>query len=88
MPSEIREWSVPAPVRALLWWPAISFVLVVVAPDAATGVIVGAGAVLALLGTALSALARRIGRHGPLVESPTMEFPTMELPPAPGDRAA
>ena len=88
MPSEIREWSVPAPVRALLWWPAISFVLVVVAPDAATSAIVGAGAVLALLGTALSALARRISRPDPLVESPTMEFPMMEMPPVPGDRAA
>jgi hypothetical protein len=88
MPSEIREWSVPAPVRALLWWPAISFVLVVVAPDAATGAIVGAGLVLALLGTALSALARRISRRDPLVDSPTMEFPTMEMPPVPGDRAA
>lgn len=88
MASEIREWSVPAPVRALLWWPAISFVLVVVAPDAATGVIVGAGAVLALLGAALGAVARRIGRPSPLVDAPTMEFPTMELPPVPGDRAA
>jgi hypothetical protein len=88
MPSEIREWSVPTPVRALLWWPAISFVLVVVAPDAATGVIIGAGAALALLGVALPAVARRLGRRGPLVESPTMEFPTMELPPVPGDRAA
>ncbi len=88
MPSETHEWSVPTPVRALLWWPAISFVLVVVAPDAATGVIVGAGAALALLGTALAALARRIERRDPLVESPTIEFPTMELPPATGDRAA
>ena len=60
MASEIREWSVPAPARALLWWPAISFVLVVVAPDAATGVIILAGAVLALLGVALPALARRL----------------------------
>jgi len=50
--------------------------------------IVGAGAVLALLGTALSALARRISRRDPLVDSPTMEFPTMEMPPVPGDRAA
>jgi hypothetical protein len=49
---------------------------------------VGAGAVLALLGTALSALARRIRRPDPLVDSPTMEFPTMEMPPVPGDRAA
>jgi hypothetical protein len=86
MPSEIREWSVPTPVRALLWWPGISFVLVVVAPDAATGVIILAGAVLALLGVALPALTRRLrARHG---ESPTMEFPTMELPPAQGDHAA
>jgi hypothetical protein len=88
MPSEIREWSVPTPVRALLWWPAISFVLVVLAPGAATGVIVGAGAVLALLGTALPVVARRLGRRIPLAESPTMEFPTMELPPAAEDRAA
>jgi len=88
MPSENREWSVPTPVRALLWWPAISFVLVVVAPDAATGAIVGAGAALALLGTALSALAARINRRDPAVESPVMEFPAMELPPASGERAA
>jgi hypothetical protein len=86
MPSEIREWSVPAPARALLWWPAISFVLVVVAPDAATGVIILAGAVLALVGVAVPALARRLrSRHG---EPPTMEFPTMEMPPARGDQAA
>jgi apolipoprotein N-acyltransferase len=86
MASEIREWSVPAPARALLWWPAISFVLVVVAPDAATGVIILAGAVLALVGAALPVLARRLRpRSG---EPPTMEFPTMEMPPAQGDRAA
>jgi hypothetical protein len=86
MPSEIREWSVPAPARALLWWPAISFVLVVVAPDAATGVIILAGAVLALVGVALPVLARRL--RPPEAESPTMEFPTMEMPPAQGDQAA
>ena len=88
MPSEIREWSVPAPVRALLWWPAISFVLVVVAPDAAAGVIIGAGAALALLGIALPAVARRLGRPGELIESQAMEFPSMEMPPVPRDRAA
>ncbi|HEY0813515.1 MAG TPA: hypothetical protein VGE11_09545 [Pseudonocardia sp.] len=88
MPSENREWSVPTPVRTLLWWPAISFVLVVVAPEAATGAIVGAGAALALLGTALSALARRINGRDPAVDSPSIEFPALELPPASGDRAA
>jgi hypothetical protein len=86
MASEIREWSVPAPARALLWWPAISFVLVVVAPDAATSVIIVAGAVLALLGVALHALARRL--RPPAGEPATMEFPTMEMPPASGDHAA
>ncbi len=86
MASEIREWSVPAPARALLWWPAISFVLVVVAPDAATGVIIVAGAVLALLGVALPAVAKRLRPSSG--EAPTMEFPTMEMPPAQGDRAA
>ena len=86
MASEIREWSVPAPARALLWWPAISFVLVVVAPDASTGVIIIAGAVLALLGVALHALARRL--RPPAGEPATMEFPTMEMPPASGDHAA
>jgi hypothetical protein len=86
MPSESREWSVPAPARALLWWPAISFVLVVLAPDAATSVILAAGAVLALLGVAVPALARRLRPRS--VDTPTMEFPTMELPPAQGDRAA
>ena len=86
MASEIREWSVPAPARALLWWPAISFVLVVLAPDAATSVIIVAGAVLALLGVALHALARRL--RPPAGEPATMEFPTMELPPASGDHAA
>jgi hypothetical protein len=86
MASEIREWSVPAPARALLWWPAISFVLVVVAPDAATGVIIIAGAVLALLGVALHALARRL--RPPAGDPATMDFPTMEMPPASGDHAA
>jgi len=86
MPSEIREWSVPGPARALLWWPAISFVLVVVAPDAATSVIIVAGAVLALLGVALPALARRL--RPPVGEPATVEFPTMEMPPARGDHAA
>ena len=88
MPSEIREWSIPTPVRALLWWPAISFVLVVVDPDAATGVIILAGAALALLGVLLPALAGRQRRPRPVVESPTMEFPTLEIPPVPEDRAA
>jgi hypothetical protein len=60
MASQSREWSVPAPVRTLLWWPAISFVLVIVFPDAATSAIVFAGAALAALGALASAAARRL----------------------------
>lgn len=82
MAREIREWSIPAPVRAMLWWPAISFVLVIVAPEAAVGSIVIAGAALALLGGLLGAGARRVRRKDAkqLANSPTMEFPTLEIP--------
>ena len=81
MAPETRDWSVPAPVRALLWWPAISFVLVVVDPEAATGVIVGAGLVLALLGGLLGAAARRLGRQREalVASETTMEIPVVEV---------
>jgi apolipoprotein N-acyltransferase len=82
MASETREWSVPAPVRALLWWPAISFVLVVVDPEAATGVIVGAGLALAALGGLAAAAARRLRRkrESRAAVETTVEFPRGELP--------
>lgn len=81
MAPETREWSVPAPVRTLLWWPAISFVLVVIEPDAATGVIVGAGAVLALLGGLLATAARRLKRpiDEQVTEKTTLEIPVAEI---------
>jgi hypothetical protein len=80
---ETREWSVPAPVRTLLWWPAISFVLVIVAPDAATGLIVVAGAALALVGGLLAAIARRLRVSAPVpaVEGPALEETTIEIAP-------
>jgi hypothetical protein len=82
MARESREWSIPAPVRALLWWPAISFVLVIVAPDAAVGAIVIAGAALALVGGLVAAATRRVRRQDArrMESSPTMEFPTLEIP--------
>jgi uncharacterized membrane protein len=82
MARESREWSIPAPVRALFWWPAISFVLVIVAPDAAVGAIVIAGAALALLGALVAATSRRTRRQDArrMEASPTMEFPTLEIP--------
>lgn len=98
MAPETREWSVPAPVRALLWWPAISFVLVVVDPEAATGVIVGAGLVLALLGGLLAAAARRLARRQEMqvARETTMEIrmdldldlPTARIPRVPTQRDA
>jgi hypothetical protein len=83
MAPETREWSVPAPVRTLLWWPAISFVLVIVAPDAATGLIVAAGAALALVGGLIAAIARRLraGTRVPAVEGPVLEETTIEIAP-------
>jgi len=94
MPSEIREWSVPAPVRALLWWPAIAFALVVVAPDAGVGAILGAGGVLAAGGALLPMAAKRL-RRGHAAAAPavsptetTVEFSTLEMPRVTGERAA
>jgi hypothetical protein len=85
---ETHEWSIPAPVRTLLWWPAISFVLVIVAPDAATGLIVVAGAALALVGGLIAAIARRlrVGAPVPAVEGPALEETTIEIVPQ-GDLA-
>jgi hypothetical protein len=83
MAPETREWSVPAPVRTLLWWPAISFVLVIVAPEAATGLIMAAGAGLAVVGGLLGAIARRVqaGAPIPVTEGPAPEETTIEIAP-------
>jgi hypothetical protein len=94
MARESRDWSVPSPVRALMWWPAISFVLVIVAPDAAAPLIVAAGAALAALGLLLARMTARLratsavapatatgtaaAADGP-VDHPTTEFPTVEF---------
>lgn len=56
MPPSARDWTVPAPLRALLWWPALSFVIVLVAPDLAAGAIAVTGFVLAALGALLARL--------------------------------
>jgi|GEM_PF-3538878 len=60
MGSKTREWSVPTPLRALLWWPAVSFVLVIVAPETAVGTIVASGALLVVIGGLLSTGAHRL----------------------------
>lgn len=96
MPSAHREWSVPVPVRALLWWPALSLVLVAVAPDAAIGSIIAAGAGLALFGALAATLTRHLKRRAApaarapqaMADAPTMEFPTAVMPRMKDDRAA
>jgi hypothetical protein len=64
MASEPHDWTVPAPLRALLWWPPVAFVMALLDPSAAVGTIAAAGAALAVLGVLVStvggAVARRI----------------------------
>jgi hypothetical protein len=76
MPPESREWIIPAPLRILLWWPLIAFVVAVLQPSAAAGVIAAAGAGLALLGVlgaaVKSALACRIDNPGGAVGAATL----------------
>ncbi|MEJ3658400.1 hypothetical protein WEH80_36130 [Actinomycetes bacterium KLBMP 9759] len=83
MARDPREWSIPAPVRALMWWPAASFVLVIVAPEAAVGSIMLAGAALALFGGLVSAFARRVRRTATVIrhELPTTDRGSSEAQP-------
>jgi hypothetical protein len=63
MPSEHHNWTVPAPLRALLWWPPVAFVVAMVNPSAAAGTIAAAGAVLAVLGVVVSTVGRAVARR-------------------------
>ena len=64
MTSEPHDWTVPAPLRSLLWWPPVAFVVAMFDPSAAAGTIAVTGAALAVLGVLVStvggALARRL----------------------------
>jgi hypothetical protein len=86
MAPEKREWSVPAPIRALMWWPGIAFVLVMVAPEAAAAGIAVSGAVLMALGAVVPMASRRLRRTRrtstvSIDDRPTVEMPTVEIPP-------
>ncbi|GAA3226564.1 hypothetical protein GCM10017691_16190 [Pseudonocardia petroleophila] len=59
MAPDSPDWTVPAPLRALFWWPGAAFVLVLVAPEAAVGSIAAAGLVLVTFGALAEALRRR-----------------------------
>ncbi len=63
MTSDTRQWSVPAPVRGLLWWPGVSFMLVIVAPSTIEATIVASGALLAVIGGLAAAAADRLREH-------------------------
>jgi membrane protein implicated in regulation of membrane protease activity len=63
MAAQPSEWTVPAPLRALLWWPPVAFVVAMVAPEAAAGTIALAGAALAVLGVLLSVVGRAVARR-------------------------
>ncbi|GAA0943454.1 hypothetical protein [Pseudonocardia zijingensis] len=83
MAPEKREWSVPGPIRALLWWPGVAFVLVMVAPDSAAVGIAVSGAALMVLGAVVPMVSRRLRAPRPprVVDAPTVEMPTVEIPP-------
>jgi hypothetical protein len=63
MVSEPHDWTVPAPLRALLWWPPLAFLLVLLEPNAAAITIAVAGAALAVFGVAGAAVGRAITRR-------------------------
>ena len=82
MAPDKREWTVPAPLRALMWWPGVAFVLVMVAPESAAASIAASGAALIALGAVAPILARRLRRPRPAValdDRPTVEMPTIEI---------
>jgi hypothetical protein len=63
MASEHYDWTVPAPLRALLWWPPVAFVLVLIDPAAAAQTIALVGAALAVLGVVGAAVGGAIARR-------------------------
>jgi len=63
MVSEPLNWTVPAPLRALLWWPPVAFVLVLLEPTAAATTIGGTGAALAVLGVVGTSVGQAISRR-------------------------
>lgn len=63
MVSEAREWTVPAPLRALLWWPPLALVVAMVDPAASVGTIALVGVALAVLGLGAAVMSSRVGRR-------------------------
>lgn len=72
MAPDSPDWTVPAPLRALLWWPGIAFVLALVAPEP-VGSIAAAGLLLMGLGALAEAVGRRTRRTAGGVDAPELE---------------
>jgi hypothetical protein len=90
MVTEPHDWTVPAPLRALLWWPPVAFFLVLLEPTAAAGTIAITGAALAVLGVAGAAVGRAINRRGTASDEPVtaVTIPERAVPPAVEQQAA
>jgi hypothetical protein len=85
MAGDKREWTVPGPVRALLWWPPTAFVLVMLSMETAPVSIAASGIVLMMLGAVVPAVTARLRRGVPAAaplaqDPPTIEMPTLEMP--------
>lgn len=79
MAPDKREWTVPAPLRALLWWPPTAFAMVMIAPEAGAGSIAVAGGALVAAGALASGVARH-ARRAPSAVASTQDPPTVEMP--------
>jgi hypothetical protein len=83
MVSEPHDWTVPTALRALLWWPPLAFLLVLLDPSAAAGTIAATGASLALLGAAGAAvdhaITRRRARRAPALTVAPAADPAVPL---------
>lgn len=83
--TDKKEWTVPGPLRALLWWPGAAFVLVLVEPTNAALYIAVSGVALIALGFLGPMVARLMPRPVAVPadqDEPTIEIdmPTIELP--------
>ncbi|MBW0114912.1 hypothetical protein [Pseudonocardia abyssalis] len=67
MAPDSPDWTVPASLRALFWWPGVAFALALIAPEAAVGSIAVAGLVLVALGALAEAVGRRTRTAAPEV---------------------
>ncbi len=63
MAPQHHDWTVPAPLRALLWWPPVALVLAMIDPSAAPATIAAAGAALAALGVVGAAVGGAVARR-------------------------